>query len=152
MCPGTRLICMQIGNHATQSVLAATVHLPTPPDLPTWATRAIWMLSSSHCWGWTLSQRISWTTGLWRAYTVNHCAGIQVCSNVEDCESLWLFGCRSSVAEHWQLQPGVRSLIPGNCRPFHFHYFCLITSKSFYFNVRQDVWSFISVELWPVIP
>ena len=27
--------------------------------------------------------------------------------HIEDCEGWWLSGCRSSVAEHWRLKPGV---------------------------------------------
>ena len=34
-----------------------------------------------------------------------------------------LSGCHSSVAEHWLHKPGVLSLIPEDCRPFHFLYF-----------------------------
>ena len=45
--------------------------------------------------------------------------------HVEDCESCWLSGCCSSVAEHWLHKPGVLGSIPGHCRPFTFLYFCL---------------------------
>ena len=33
---------------------------------------------------------------------------------VEDSEGCWLSSCPSSVAEHWQLKPGVLGLIPSN--------------------------------------
>ena len=40
--------------------------------------------------------------------------------NIEDCESWWLSGRRSSVAEQWLHKPGVLGSIPGDCRPLHF--------------------------------
>ena len=64
-------------------------------------------------------------------------------------------GCHGSVAEHWWLKPEVswiirlswlsgRALVaqargalgstPGDCQPFHFPLFCLITSKFVYFQ------------------
>ena len=106
------------------SLQPRSVHLPTL-GLLTWATHAIWMPSSSHCWGWTLLQRISWTTDLWRAYTVNHCAGIPAFSTacgvrIEDCEGWLLFSCHALVAGHWQLNPGVLGSIPSDCQLFVF--------------------------------
>ena len=44
-------------------------------------------------------------------------------------------GCHSSVAKHWLHKPDVLGLIPGDCWPFHFLYFCLITFLS---RMRQD--------------
>ena len=32
----------------------------------------------------------------------------------------WLFGCHSSVAEHWLHKPGVLGSIPSNCWSFHY--------------------------------
>lgn len=55
--------------------MTSVVHLllPHPPGLPTWAIHATWTPSCSHCWAWTHLQRISWTTGLWRVPTLDHC-------------------------------------------------------------------------------
>ena len=117
--------------------LSRNVHPPTPPGLLTWATHAIWMPSFSHCWGWTLLQRTSWTTDLWRVYTVNHCAGIPAFSTVcgariEDREGWWLFSCHR-----------VALAAQTKCPEFDFHvtaglfsflYFCLKTSKVLYFQ------------------
>ena len=40
--------------------------------------------------------------------------------HIEECGGWWLSGCRSSVAEHWQLKTDVLGSIPGSCQPFHF--------------------------------
>ena len=54
----------------------------------------------------------------------------------------WLSGCRSSVAEHCRLKPGVLGLTPSDYRRFSLS--CIFTSKhlnSFISSLRQDTLS-----------
>ena len=62
---------------------------------------------------------------------------------IEDCGGWWLSGCRSSVAEHWRLKPGVLGSTPGGCWPFSlssisphnilkFFYYWILTTTSCY--------------------
>ena len=50
-----------------------------------------------------------------------------VCTCIHTCiwtrKGSWLFGCRTSVAEHWLHKLGVLGLIPGDCCLFHFPQF-----------------------------
>ena len=48
----------------------------------------------------------------------------------------WLSSCRSSVAEHWQLKPGVLVLIPSDCQPFHFPLFSPQKHLNFSLDLR----------------
>ena len=41
--------------------------------------------------------------------------------NIEDCEGWWWSSCCGSVAEHWQLKPGVLGSIPGTFPLFSTH-------------------------------
>ena len=68
-------------------------------------------------WKWfstqTLSSRVlmahtEWLLGVWLRLPVQYVI-------IEDCDGLWLFGCHSSVAEHWRLKPRALYSIPSVC-------------------------------------
>ena len=52
----------------------------------------------------------------------------------EDCEGCWFSVCHNSVAEHWLQKPDVLCLNSGDCWPFDFPLFCLITFESLGFQ------------------
>ena len=87
---------------------------PTPRLFSAFVTRSRWYPLSMCC----QQVHTKWLPGVRLRHFSSTCA-----VRVEDYECWWLFGCRSSLAEHWLLKPSVLGPIPSNCRPLHFSLF-----------------------------
>ena len=70
-------------------------------------------------------------------------AGSTTCTvYIEDCEGLWMSGCRGSVAEHWRLKPEVSQVrLTAAAAFFHFP---LFSPHNFKFNYHFLVTSLIT--------
>ena len=70
--------------------------------------------------------------------------------HVEDCESWWSSGCHGSVAEYWQLKPGMSWVwLLATASLFTFLYFCLIASKFIYVPKLFPLWFILLLTCYP---